>query len=115
MRNMSFAMTTSQFRARIKSVTRRFGWWHLKPGDQVMGVEKGMGLKPGEEVVRFGAIEIISVRAEPLNAITQEDCALEGFPEMTPEQFVAMLVRHYRCEPDKIANRIEFRYLESAC
>lgn len=113
MRNMSFAMTTSQFRARTKDVTRRFGWWHLKPGDQVMGVEKGMGLKPGEKVVRLGAIEIVSTRLEPLSAITQQDVVREGFPDLTPEQFVTMLVRHYRCDPDKIVNRIEYRYLEA--
>ena len=46
-RNMSFALTTEQFKARTKTVTRRFGWWFLKPGDVVRGVEKAMGLKPG--------------------------------------------------------------------
>ena len=44
-RNMSFAMTTEQIRARTKTVTRRFGWWFLKAGDQVWAVEKAMGLK----------------------------------------------------------------------
>ena len=34
-RNMSFSMTTGPFRARTKTVTRRFGWWFLKPGDVV--------------------------------------------------------------------------------
>lgn len=50
MRNISFALTTPQFKSRSKDVTRRIGWWFLKPGDVVMGVEKGMGLKKGEKV-----------------------------------------------------------------
>lgn len=44
-RNMSFAMTTDQIREQSKTVTRRFGWWFLKSGDVVCGVEKAMGLK----------------------------------------------------------------------
>ncbi len=112
MRNMSFALTTKQFKARTKTVTRRFGWWRLRPGDVLMGIEKGMGLRAGERVVRLGPIEIVSVRSEPLNAITNEDCALEGFPEMQAEEFVSMLVKHYRCDPNKIVNRIEYRYLQ---
>lgn len=110
MRNMSFAMTTDQFKARTKTVTRRFGWWFLKPGDMVCGVEKGMGLKKGEKINRLGVIEIVSIRTEPLNAITQEDVVREGFPDWTPDQFVKMLVDHYRVDPTKSVNRIEYRY-----
>ena len=47
MRLMSFALTTRQFLAHEKTVTRRLGWEFLKPGDRVCGVEKGMGLKKG--------------------------------------------------------------------
>ncbi len=50
MRNMSFAMTTEQVRNQTKSVTRRFGWWFLKPGDEVQPVVKGMGLKKGDQI-----------------------------------------------------------------
>ncbi len=63
-------MTTDPFRARSKTVTRRFGWWFLKPGDVVCGVEQSRGLKKGERVVRLGLIRIVSTRSEPLNAIT---------------------------------------------
>lgn len=69
-RNMSFAMTTGQFKARTKTVTRRFGWWFLKPGDVVRGVEKAMGLKKGEKVKALSLIRIVAARPEPLNAIT---------------------------------------------
>lgn len=34
-RLMSFAMTTPQFIDRSKTVTRRFGWWLLKNGDEI--------------------------------------------------------------------------------
>ena len=110
-RNMSFAMTTAQFRSRTKDVTRRFGWWFLRPGDDLWGVEKAMGLQKGEKIVRLGLIHVVSTRPEPLCAITNEECVREGFPEMEPADFVAMLCRHYRCDPGKTINRIEFVYL----
>lgn len=110
-RNMSFAMTTNQFMRREKSVTRRFGWWFLKPGDVVQGVEKAMGLRKGERIRPLGLIEIVSTRPEPLNAITAEDVVREGFPGWPPEKFVSMLVRHYNADPRATVNRIEYRYL----
>jgi len=110
-RNMSFAMTTEQFRARTKTVTRRFGWWFLNPGDVVCGVEKAMGLKKGEQIVKLGLIEIVSTWREPLYAITYDDCVKEGFPDKTPDQFVAMLQKHYGCSLAEPVNRIEFIYL----
>jgi hypothetical protein len=109
MRNMSFSMTTAQMRAETKDVTRRFGWWFLKPGDHVMAVEKAMGLKKGEKAIQLYEIDIISTRGEPLNAITQEDVIREGFPEWTPGQFIQKLVDHYRIDPSKLVNRIEFK------
>lgn len=110
-RNMSFAMTTDQVRAKTKTVTRRFGWWFLKPGDIVRGVEKAMGLKKGEKVKQLAMVRIVSTRAEPLGAITSEDVSREGFPGWTPDQFVQMLVNHYRVDPGETVNRIEFEYL----
>ncbi len=109
MRNMSFAMTTAQFLDGSKDVTRRFGWWFLKPGDRIRAVEKGMGLKKGEKINMLGLIEIVSVRREPLNTITQEDVIREGFPHFTPDQFVDMLRAHYDCQYADLVNRIEFK------
>jgi len=110
-RNMSFAMTTDQIRAQDKTVTRRFGWWFLKPGDIVWGVEKAMGLKKGEQIKRLAKIRIVSTRAEPLDAITQDDVIKEGFPDWTPIHFINMLVQHYKVEPSATVNRIEFEYV----
>ncbi len=112
MRNMSFALTTEQILSRTKTVTRRFGWAFLKPGDRVRAVEKGMGLKLGEHVKRLAVIKIVSTRWEPLNAITKEECIKEGFPDMKPAEFVEMICRQYKNKtPQSEINRIEFSYV----
>ncbi len=111
-RNMSFSMTTDQFRNRTKTVTRRFGWWFLKPGDVVCGVEKAMALKKGEKIKRLGMIRIVSTRTEPLNWITNAELDLEGLPDTSPREFVAWLCERYRVQPHKPVNRIEFEYLD---
>lgn len=110
MRNMSFSMTTPQFIDGSKDVTRRFGWRFLKPGDRVQAVEKAMGLKKGEKIKKLGVIEIVSVRAEPLFSITEDDCRREGFPDFLPGNFVDMMQDHFPgLEPDATVNRIEFK------
>ena len=109
-RNISFALTKEQFRDQSKTVTRRFGWKFLKAGDVLMAVEKGMGLKKGEKAVRMGMITVMDIRQEALSAITQEDCIREGFPEMSPDDFIQFLMKHHKCKPDDIITRIEFRY-----
>jgi hypothetical protein len=113
MRQMSFMLTTPQARARTKTVTRRLGWADLKPGTLIQQVEKGQGLGKGGKVRKIHVIEIVSVRSEPLNAITQADVIAEGFPDMTPGEFVAMFCDHNRpCRPDWRVTRIEFRYVD---
>ncbi len=111
-RNMSFALTTPQFLNKTKDVTRRLGWDFLQPGDLLWAVKKAMGLRKGEQIQRLGLIEIVSVRAEPLNAITKEDVAREGFPQWTPAEFINFFAGHNEVPQDTIVNRIEFRHLE---
>jgi len=113
-RNISFSMTTPQFLDKSKMVTRRLGWWALKPGDVLCGVEKARGLKKGEKIRRLGLIKIVSVRRERLNAITAVDVTNEGYPDMWPGEFVKMFCRAHKCKPEAWVNRIEFRYLEGA-
>lgn len=114
-RNMSFMLTMQQVLAGTKDVTRRVGWRNLKPGDHLHAVEKGMGLKRGQKVVRLRRIEVTSVRHERLDAITPDDVVREGFPEMTPLEFIELFCRtHQGCTPATIVNRIEFKYLEAA-
>ena len=111
-RNISFAMTTKQVEERSKTVTRRFGWRFLKPGDKIQGVKKAMGLKKGEKIERLALIEVVSVREEPLDKITDEDVIKEGFPHWKSADFVDFIVSHYRCERNASINRIEFKYLD---
>jgi hypothetical protein len=114
-RYMSFMHTTKQFRNRTKTVTRRLGWWNLKPGDIVMGAEKCQGLKKGEHIRPLGAIRIVSIRSEPLYFITPEDCAREGFPGMQPVDFVKLFMGIHRdIDPETTVNRIEFEYIDPA-
>lgn len=122
MRNISFMLTTEQVRNRTKTVTRRLGWKNLKPGDLLQGVEKGMGLKAGEKIVRLCTIRIIDVRAEPLDRLTAEpaygtdECRKEGFgdhPTLSrPAEFVKFFcASHKGCKPDSTVTRIEFQYI----
>lgn len=115
MRNMSFAMTTEAIKNGTKTVTRRYGWKFLKPGDVVRPVMKAMGLKKGEKVTPLrGPIRIVSVRREPLLAIVKETngAAVEGFPHMSEYEFVDMLCKHYRSDPVDKVTRIEFEYTD---
>lgn len=108
-RHMSFALTTAQVKAQTKDITRRFGWKFVKPGDVLWAVEKSQGLKKGEKVKRICLIEVVDSRWERLDAITQEDVIREGFPDWTPQQFIDFLNQ----PPDKMVNRIVFKYLKT--
>lgn len=76
-----------------------------------MGVEKGMGLKKGEKVRHLGLIRIDEVLPTMLDDITQDDVVLEGFPDMTPHEFIKMFCKHNKCGPLDMVNRIEFEYV----
>ena len=66
------------------------------PGDRLTVCRKAMGLKKGEKRFDLGVIKVTSVRREPLNAIDQAGCDREGFPHMTPAEFVAFFVASHR-------------------
>jgi hypothetical protein len=108
---MSFSLTTEQVRNRTKTVTRRFGWWILRPGDRVMAIEKGQGLKKGEKVKYICEIEIVSARREQIKDMPAGDCMLEGFMELSVSEFVEMLCNHAHKKPTDVVNRIEFKYV----
>lgn len=122
MRNMSFALTTAQIMEGTKTVTRRLGWLHARPGQQVRPVRKCMGLRPGERLdILRDPLTIVSVRREPLRAMTDDfeyglaECVLEGFgmhPEYSnPDAFAEMFCATHRgCTPDTVVTRIEFAY-----
>ena len=110
MRNISFSLTTPQFIDGTKDVTRRLGWLFLKAGDRLMACEQCQGIKAGG-LVRLGVIEVVSIRRGPLYHIKQDDCRREGFPDLSPEQFVDMFCEHMGCTIDKLVTRIEFKRL----
>jgi hypothetical protein len=113
MRRISFALTTEQVLAQTKTVTRRFGWVTLKPGDILQPIRKGMGLKKGEKQELLGCpIEVVSCRTERIDAIRSDDVAREGFPDWSPCDFVDFLCSHHQVKRSAIVNRIEFRYVE---
>ena len=113
MRSISFALTIPQFRDGTKDVTRRLGSKNLKVGTILKAVDRVMGFKKGEHSKTLGVIKVTSVRREPLDAITEEECAREGFPDLTPEQFVDMFCQanKIRCSGHKVT-RIEFVKLQ---
>lgn len=125
MRNISFSLTTAQVRHGfrtgeiLKDVTRRLGWRNAMPGLVLCACEKCQGLGKGRNIVRLGTIVLLRVVLERLDRmITDPDYGRvevirEGFPEKTPEQFVAMFCKHNRCDPERVITRLEFRYLNS--
>lgn len=120
-RNMSFALTTPQVEARIKTVTRRCGWWDLKPGDIVQAVEKGMGLRKGEKVRKLALIRIVSTRPEKLGRMAVKpygtiETTLEGYPpgseKHDPVRFIEMFCKANGVDASEVVNRIEYEYLD---
>ena len=114
MRNISFSLTTPQFRDGSKDVTRRLRWLFLKVNDHLMACEKCQGIQPGESLVRLGPIQVISITREPLSRMIDDarygraEARREGFPEMNGRQFVEMFCRHMKCTPNTRIARIEF-------
>ena len=126
MRNMSFALTTNQIMEGTKTVTRRLGWLHAAPGQQVRPVRKCMGLRPGEKLdVLRDPLTIVSVRRELLRAMLDDldygfsECEREGFgahPDYKwPSSFVEMFcATHKGCTLETMVTRIEFAYHQEA-
>ena len=113
MRNMSFSLTTAQVRAQMKTFTRRMGWRFAKAGDVVQPIVKGQGLKKGEKVERIGGpIRFTEVWRERLWWITKAEVVREGFPDMTPIDFIELFCKMNRCAHSDEITRIAFEYTE---
>jgi len=114
---MSVALTEDAVRAQAKTVTRRLGWLFLKPGDRLTLCRKVMGRKRADGTVepleRIVEVEVVSVRREPLRAITRADVTREGFIRGVEATgwFIGMFCQHMKCTPDTEVTRIEWRYL----
>lgn len=117
MRNISFMLTVRQFLDGSKDVTRRLGWENVKIGEELCGVEKGQGLRKGEKINRLGTIRVKDARREPLSRMIadpvygKEECRREGFPDMTPAQFVEFFCRsHKGVDMHTPLTRIQFEH-----
>lgn len=115
--NISFMLTTPQIEAQTKDVTRRGGWRTLKAGQILVPVHKRQGLQKGEHPrILGGPIEVVQVRRERLSRMLEqrdygvEECRREGFPDLTPAEFVKMFCRTHGLEPSHHVTRIQFRY-----
>ena len=111
MRRMSFSATTEQMHNRTKTVTRRGvnTWAGLSPGDEIMAIEKGMGLAEGEKQVPIGVIEIVSNQVEPLGNVNEAEARLEGFGSLS--EFVAVWDGlNGGWHEDGLVRRIQFRH-----
>jgi hypothetical protein len=110
---MAVSLTEPQVRQRAKTVTRRVGWRMLRPGDRLTLCRKVMGRRRGEPLERIATVTVVSVRREPLDAITAADVTAEGFPQMTPAEFVSFFCATHRgCRPGTLVTRIEWAYLD---
>lgn len=115
-RLMSVALTEQAVSERRKTVTRRLGWLHAKPGMRLTLCRQVMGRKRSDgtvaPLVRLAEVEIISVRREYLGQITDEDVAREGFPDWDAVGFVDFFCEAMHCFPTVEVTRIEWRYLD---
>jgi len=101
-RHIAFSLTTPQVLGRSKTVTRRagYGWMTLRRGQLLQAIEKGQGLKKGEQV-------------KTLAAITPDDVRAEGFGDLAPHDFVAFFCRtHKGIHPTSEVVRMEFEYVD---
>lgn len=115
MKRMSFSLTPRQYLDGSKTATSRLGWANLKPGEHFMGVEKCMGIPKGGHQVKLGESACLSNTPTRLRDYTQAMVNAEGFPDMTPEEFVAFFCKHMtrdregnRTTQDTVVNYIEF-------
>lgn len=117
---MSVAFTEQAVVERRKTVTRRKGWQFVKPGDRLTLCRKVMGRRKGEPLVRVAEVEVLSVRREPLLALTmdetygQHEMEREGFPNMDPDAFIETYFSNAQgIDRSESVTRIEWRYLDS--
>ena len=99
--------TSAALLAGEKTVTRRMGWAGLRAGTRLEAVDNYRKASPRI----LGVLEVLNVRRERVDAITDDDVAREGFA-MSSAEFVRMYCEAFRCEPGTCVTRIEFRLVE---
>jgi hypothetical protein len=109
MRMMSFALTERQLMDGTKTVTRRTGWQNLRPGERLLAVRKAMGLKAGEKIQPLCEIEVVSAQRIHIFDVDKNDTIDEGFPHLSPQEFIDMFCKAMRVKSTDLVTRIEFR------
>jgi len=71
-----------------------------------------MGLRKGERIRPLATIEVVSVRQERLDQITDDDVRREGYPGKPAAWFIEHFCKAMKCGPFQKVTRIEFVYLE---
>ncbi len=111
MRNISVMLTEQQVLDDHKTETRRQGARWARVGMRLCAIRKGQGLKAGEKIHRLCVLEVTAVRREPLNEIDEGGVVREGFPNMSPAEFVDFFCQHMGGEPEQDVAVISFRRL----
>jgi hypothetical protein len=111
-------LTWPQILDETKDVTRRLGFDFARPGMLLLGVQKARGVRV-EDRGQTKVIEVVSVRPEEIGDITPDEVRREGFPKMSPIQFIDFFLAHMkrdreglRTTPYTWVNRIEFKYVK---
>lgn len=120
---LSFAWTTRALLERRKTVTRR-RWTpayaeKFAPGMLVDAYDRN----PRFGGVKVAVIRILSIRREPLEAITADDVVREGFEDGDVQAFLDCWFEHYppppsagrvnpEAEPGDLCYRLEFELVE---
>lgn len=83
-RRMACSLTIDAVREQRKTVTRRHvdTWRTLTAGDELVLVERGMGIPKGGRQVLLARVRVTDVRVEPLTDVDADDLLREGITDM---------------------------------
>lgn len=83
-RRMACSLTIDAVREQRKTVTRRHvdTWRTLTAGDELVLVERGMGIPKGGRQVLLARVRVTDVRVEPLIDVDADDLLREGITDM---------------------------------
>ena len=111
MKLISCALTQPQILDESKTETRRLSWKNVKSGDRLCFVDRVMGFKKGQKPKRLKIVEVVKAWRERLCEINQEQVVCEGFPDMSPSEFVDMFCKNMKCQPETEVTVIQFKYV----
>jgi len=108
---ISFGMTSDRLCARMKTVTRRY--WYPSYKESLLTARR-LGNKIyaatdwKENGIVLGELNIVLIDETDITKILQSDVNLEGYPELTPDEFLSNFFGDKKQEKGKKWYRIEF-------